>query len=292
MQISMFRQRLARPAVQRIGVGVILSLLTTCLAVIFMFPFLWSISSSLKKPFEVTAFPPHLLPKVPQWNNYIEAWTYTDFGVFFRNSLIVTCLSVLGQTASSFIVAYGFARYRFVGREFLFLLCLSGMMMPVYVTIIPLFDIYRRIGWLNTLRPLIVPGFFGSAFSIFLLRQFIMTITFELDEAAIIDGANRMTILVRILLPNCQPALATVAIFAFMRTWNSFLEPLIFIDSAAKYTLPLGLWFLRSSANDPGLPKEHLLMAASLITTLPVLAIFVVAQRYFIEGIVMSGIKG
>jgi len=269
----------------------LLYLVTALLALTFLFPFLWSVSSSLKTGFEVIAYPPRLFPKTPQWGNYLEAWTYTDFGRFFGNSLLVTGLSILGQVASSLVVAYGFARFRFPGREVLFVICLSGLMMPIYVTIIPLFTMFRWIGWIDSFKPLIVPSYFGSAFAIFLLRQFIMSIPMELDESALIDGAGRFTILRRILLPNCKPALATVAIVGFMSSWNAFLAPLIFIDSVQNYTLPLGLWFLKGSI-DQTLPQDHLLMAGAMITTAPVLLIFILAQNYFIEGIVMSGIKG
>lgn len=269
----------------------LLFLFTALLALGFLFPFLWSISSSLKTGFEVIAYPPALLPKSPQWYNYVEAWTAADLGGFFWNSTVVTGLSLIGQVLSSFVVAYGFARFRFPGRELLFVLCLSGLMMPVYVTIIPLFTMFRALGWINTFKPLIVPSYFGSAFAIFLLRQFIMSIPLDFDESALIDGASRWTILTRIITPNCQPALATVAIVGFMSSWNAFLGPLIFLDSVKNYTLPLGLWFLRGTIDD-ALPRDHLLMAGAMITTFPVLLIFVLAQNYFIEGIVMSGIKG
>lgn len=269
----------------------LLFLFTALLALAFLFPFAWSVSSSLKTGFEVIAYPPSLLPKSPQWYNYVEAWTSADLGRFFWNSTVVTGLSLIGQVFSSFVVAYGFARFRFPGREFLFVLCLSGLMMPVYVTIIPLFTMFRALGWINTFKPLIVPTYFGSAFAIFLLRQFIMSIPLDFDESALIDGASRWTILTRIITPNCQPALATVAIVGFMSSWNAFLGPLIFLDSVKNYTLPLGLWFLRGTIDD-ALPRDHLLMAGAMITTFPVLLIFVLAQNYFIEGIVMSGIKG
>jgi len=271
---------------------VLLNVFTTVLAVGFMFPLIWTISSSLKTGYEVVEFPPRLLPKVAQWGNFHEAWATADFKSFFLNSTVVSVFSLFGVISSSFLTAYGFARFRFPGREALFLLCLSGMMMPVYVTIIPLFMMFQALHWLDTLKPLIVPRYFGNAFSIFLLRQFIMSIPLDLDESALIDGASRLTILFRIILPNCRPALAAVAIFTFMSTWNNFLSPLIFLDTQKNFTLPLGLWFLKSYATDPTMPMEHLLMAASLITTLPVLAVFLSAQRYFIEGIVTSGIKG
>jgi multiple sugar transport system permease protein len=265
--------------------------LTALLALSVLFPFAWSVSSSLKTGFEVIAYPPSLLPKSPQWHNYIQAWQEADLGRFFWNSTVVTGLSLIGQVASSFIVAYGFARFRFPGRDLLFILCLSGMMMPVYVTIIPLFTLFRWLGWIDTFRPLIIPTYFGSAFAIFLLRQFIMSIPTEFDESALIDGASRWTILTRIIMPNCQPALATVAIVGFMSSWDAFLGPLIFLDSVKNYTLPLGLWFLKGTIDD-ALPRDHLLMAGAMITTFPVLLVFIFAQNYFIEGIVMSGIKG
>jgi ABC-type glycerol-3-phosphate transport system permease component len=272
--------------------SVVLNIFSTCLAIVFMFPFLWSLSTSLKTVVEVHAFPPSFLPKVFQFKNYWEAWTSIQFGMFFINSAIVTVCAVVGTVTSSTLVAYSFARLRYPGRDLLFLICLSGMMMPVYVTIIPLFLMFRAIHWINTLKPLIVPSFFAGAFSVFMLRQFIMTIPYELDESALMDGASRLRILTHIILPNCKTALATLAVFAFMGTWNEFLAPLIFLDSVKKFTLPLGLWFFQSYAGDPNLPKDHLLMAGSIITTIPVIIVFASAQRYFIQGIVMSGIKG
>ena len=291
MQQTVVRSRITGPGIQRIGLWIVAWVLTTALALMFMFPFVWSISSSLKTAFEVTAFPPRLLPRDPQWGNYVEAWSYADFSLFFRNSILVSGLGLLGQIVSSLIVAYGFARFRFPGRDALFVLCLSGMMMPVYVTIIPLFTMFRAIGWTDSFLPLIVPSYFGSAFAIFILRQFILSIPLDFDESALIDGASRWRILTHIILPNCKPALATVAIVGFMTSWNSFLAPLIFLDSVEKYTLPMGLWFLKGSI-DETLPKDHLLMAGAMITTVPVLAVFVLAQNYFVEGVVMSGIKG
>jgi ABC-type glycerol-3-phosphate transport system permease component len=272
--------------------SIALNIFSTLAAIGFMFPFLWSLSTSLKTAVEVHAFPPSFLPQIPQFGNYYEAWTSIQFGMFFLNSAMVTLAAVVGTVVSSTLVAYGFARLRFPGREVLFLICLSGMMMPVYVTIIPLFLMFRSIGWINTLKPLIVPSFFGGAFGIFFMRQFIMTIPFELDESALIDGASRLKILTNIIVPNCKTAMATLAVFAFMGSWNEFLSPLIFLDSVKKFTLPLGLWFFQSYAGDPNLPKDHLLMAGSIITTVPVLLVFASAQRYFVQGIVMSGIKG
>ena len=291
MQQQIARPVLSRYSLQRGAMQLFLLLLTLALSLMFLFPFAWTITSSLKTAFEVIAYPPTFLPREAQWGNYAEAWSYADFGLFFRNSILVTGLGLIGQMISSLIVAYGFARFRFPGRDFLFVLCLSGMMMPVYVTIIPLFTMFRAIGWTDSFLPLIVPSYFGGAFAIFLLRQFILSIPLDFDESALIDGASRFHILTHIILPNCKPALATVAIVTFMSSWNNFLAPLIFLDSVQKYTLPMGLWFLKGSI-DETLPKDHLLMAGAMITTAPVLLIFILAQNYFVEGVVMSGIKG
>jgi multiple sugar transport system permease protein len=291
MQQPLARPMLNRYSLQRGSVQLFLLLLTLALSLMFLFPFAWTITSSLKTAFEVIAYPPTFLPREAQWGNYAEAWAYADFGLFFRNSILVTGLGLVGQMISSLVVAYGFARFRFPGRDFLFVLCLSGMMMPVYVTIIPLFTMFRAIGWTDSFLPLIVPSYFGGAFAIFLLRQFILSIPLDFDESALIDGASRFRIPTHIVLPNCKPALATVAIVTFMSSWNNFLAPLIFLDSVEKYTLPLGLWFLKGSI-DETLPKDHLLMAGAMITTAPVLLIFILAQNYFVEGVVMSGIKG
>ena len=291
MQQPITRPRLTRFTLQHAAVQTFLLLLTLALSLMFLFPFAWTITSSLKTAFEVISVPPTFLPRDAQWGNYAEAWSYADFSLFFKNSILVTGLGLVGQMLSSLVVAYGFARFRFPGRDFLFVLCLSGMMMPVYVTIIPLFTMFRAIGWTDSFLPLIVPSYFGGAFAIFLLRQFILSIPQDFDESALIDGASRWRILVDIILPNCKPALATVAIVTFMSSWNNFLAPLIFIDSVEKYTLPMGLWFLKGSI-DETLPKDHLLMAGAMITTAPVLLIFILAQNYFVEGVVMSGIKG
>lgn len=289
--ITLRRRPSARP---RLSVGrVALYVVTIALSLLFMFPFVWTLSSSLKTSREVVAYPPTLLPSVVQWGNYYQAWTSIQFGTFFKNSIIVTVLTLIGGTSSAFVVAYGFARFRFPGRDALFALCLATMILPPEVTIIPLFIVFKHVGWLDTLKPLIVPAFFGGgAFSIFLLRQFILTLPFELDEAAMIDGASRVRILTTILLPNASPALATVAIFTFIAHWNDFFGPLIFLNTPEKFTIPLGLYSLRTYVGDPGEPKDHLLMAGSVIATLPIILIFLFAQRYFIRGIVTSGLKG
>jgi multiple sugar transport system permease protein len=283
-----------KPPSKRLRPGrIILYLVTVALTLMFIFPFVWTVSSSLKTAYEVVGYPPSLIPQVIQWDNYYQAWTSIQFDVFFKNSLIVVVLTVLGGTSSAFIVAYGFARFRFPGRNAVFGLCLATLVLPPEVTIIPLFLTFKQVHWLDTLKPLIVPSFFGGgAFAIFLLRQFILTLPFELDEAAMIDGASRLRVLFSVIAPNAKPALATVALFTFISHWNDFFGPLIFLNSPENFTLPLGLYSLKTYAGDPGEPKDQLLMAGSVIATLPIVVVFFAAQRYFIQGIVTTGMKG
>jgi len=259
----------------------------------FVFPFFWTISSSLKSAQDILTYPPTLLPTTPQWRNYPDAWTTVEFGSYFVNSTIVTVSTVLAGTMSGLIVAYGFARFRFPLRDVLFALCLATLMLPPEVTIIPLYLIWKDVGALDTLYPLILPSFLGGgAFTVFLLRQFILSLPFELDEAATIDGAGKLRILLDIIVPNAKPALATAAVFSFITHWNEFFEPLIFLQSKKNFTIPLGLFTLRTYAGDPGEPKDHLLMAGSTIAILPIVLLFFLAQRYFVQGIVTSGLKG
>jgi multiple sugar transport system permease protein len=266
---------------------------TIAISLMFMFPFAWTLSSSLKSSQEIRAYPPSLIPRIVRWENYPTAWTTVEFGPYFLNSTIVAVTTLIGGLLTGLLVAYGFARFRFPLREALFALCLSTLMLPPEVTIIPLFVIFKNLGWLDTLLPLIVPSFFGGgAFTIFLLRQFILSLPFELDEAATIDGAGKVRILLDIIIPNAKPALATAAVFSFIAHWNEFFGPLIFLNSKENFTIPLGLYTLRIYAGDPGEPKDQLLMAGSVIATLPIVVVFFLAQRYFVQGIVTSGLKG
>jgi len=268
-------------------------LIATVLAAAFMAPFFWTISSALKGPWEVIAYPPTLVPKEVRWQNFVDIWVRWPFATWTVNSIVVCVLAVIGQTASASVVAYGFARIRFPGREALFLVVLSTMMLPIQVTIIPLFLLYRQIGWLDTLLPLIVPHWFGGgAFFIFLLRQFFRTIPKDLDEAAEIDGCGKLGILWQVVVPLSKPALTTVVIFSFLFNWNEFFQPLFFLNSNDKYTLPLGLRFFQTFPTQGGEPKWHLLMAASTVITVPVVLLFFLGQRYFIQGVVMTGLKG
>jgi ABC-type glycerol-3-phosphate transport system permease component len=271
----------------------LLYLLALLAAVLFMTPFFWTVSSSLKHITEIYAYPPQALPAAPQWRNYVRVFEMVPFATFARNSVIVTISAMTGQVLSASLVAFGFARFRFPGRDVLFLLVLSTMLLPWEVTIVPLFLIFRAVGLLNTLWPLIVPAWFGGgAFFIFLLRQFFLTIPREFDEAARMDGATSLNIYWQIILPLSRPALATVAIFSFLNHWNEFIGPLIYINSSQWFTMPIGLRYFQNTPFSGEDPKEALLMAASLIMATPCVILFFVAQKYFVQGIVMSGIKG
>jgi ABC-type glycerol-3-phosphate transport system permease component len=257
-------------------------------AALVLFPLAWMLSTSLKEPGDVFLFPPDWVPDPIKWENYREALTVLPFGRYFFNTLLITALDIVGKVLSCSLVAYGFARLRWWGRDVLFLVMLSTLMLPHHVTLIPQFVVFRALGWFDTLLPLIVPAFFGGPFLTFLLRQFYMTIPLELDDAARIDGASSLQIYGRIILPLSKPALAACAIFVFNSTWNDFLGPLIYLQSPENFTLSLGLRQFQGEYAT----EWHLLMAASLVTLLPVVALFFAAQRYFIQGVVFTGLKG
>jgi multiple sugar transport system permease protein len=255
---------------------------------IFMIPFLWMLSSSLKELPQIFIYPPKWIPNPVRWDNYVTALGRMNFSVALKNTIIITVLCMLGQLMSASLVAYGFARLRFPGREFLFMLVLSTMMLPPQVTMIPVFIIFRSLGWVDTFKPLIVPAFFGGgAFFIFLLRQFFLTIPKDLEDAARIDGCGTFRIFWQIILPLAKPALITVAIFSFMNHWNDFMGPLIYLNSEHKRTLAIAL----SSFQGQYTAEWNLLMAASIVVLIPVLVIFFTLQRYFVEGIVLTGLK-
>ncbi len=239
-------------------------------AIGFSVPFLWTIGTSLKPLTDLYVYPPAFVPTVPRWENYSDVFTLAPFATFLWNTVVVTALAVFGQTLSAAVVAFGFARFRFPGRDILFVVVLATMMLPWHVTIVPSFLLYSRLGWINTFLPLVVPSFFGGgAFYIFLLRQFFLTVPRDLDEAAKIDGANSMQIFLRIILPLAKVALATVAIFAFIEHWNEFIGPLIFLNSPEKFTVAIGLRYFIVTPFTGDEPREAILMAASLIVALP-----------------------
>ncbi|MBP1692497.1 MAG: Sugar transporter permease [Chloroflexi bacterium] len=256
-------------------------------AMLFLAPVFWMISSSLKPEYQIFATPPVWWPSPPRWANYTEALTTLPFGRFAVNTLIIAIGTVIGHVLSCSIVAYGFARLEAPGKGFLFILLLSTIMLPYPVTMVPLYIIFSRIGWVNNFLPLIVPAFLGNAFYIFLLRQAFKQIPAELEDAAHMDGANFLQILFYVILPISTPALATVAIFSFQAAWNDFLAPLIFLHDQSKYTLQLGLSFFRGSYQI----NWAYIMATSLVITLPVILVFFLFQKAFIEGIGYTGTK-
>lgn len=254
-----------------------------------LLPFLWTLSSSLKPYGAGLKFPPEFIPATFVWDNYPKVFRTITFFTFLKNSVFVTGVAVFGELLSASMVAYSFARLRFPGRNILFMVVLATMMIPYPVTMVPTFIIFRLLGMVGTYLPLVLPPFFGPAFSIFLLRQFFMTINFELDEAAKIDGANEFTIYWRIMLPLSKPALATIAIFSFMANWNDFLSPLIYLNKTEMFTLALGINYLRSFRGGGDLSLQ---MAASVMFMIPCIALYFVAQRNIVQGIVTTGLKG
>ncbi len=258
-------------------------------AVLFTIPFIWTLSTALKTPEEIAQDPTRLIPKDFAWDNFHKAWTALPFAKFVANTLFITVLNTIGTVFSASFVAYGFSRFRFKGRNTCFYLMLATMMLPGQVTMIPVFMIWRELGAIDTFYPLIVPAFLGGgAFNIFLLRQFLLTIPRELDEAAMLDGASYLRIWWSVLLPLSTPALATVAIFSFIGNWDNFEGPLIYLNSPEKYTVSIGLRMFQDTF---GTSLEQL-MAASVIHILPTIIIFFFAQRYFLKGIALSGLSG
>ncbi len=286
----------ARSLEHRRGVrptDVVFYALMVVLALIFMFPFLWTLSSSLKTVQELFDFPPPLLPKVPQFRNYVVAINTVPTVRWIGNSVLVVVLATLGTVLSSSVAEFSFARFKYRGRDLIFMLTLATLMLPGQVTLIPQFILFHEMNLIDTLYPLWVPFWFGgTAFYIFLLRQFLMTIPADLDEAALIDGASYPRVFWTILLPLCKPALATCAVISFINQWNEFNTPLVYLNTPEKFTIALGLSFYRNVPEQGGMPMQHLLMAASVMAIAPCLVLFFSAQRYFVQGIVLSGLKG
>lgn len=251
-------------------------------------PFLWLVRSSFMTIQEIFSMPPKLLPAVPQLQNYVNVFTTLPFARFFLNTAVIVVLNVIGALLSNTVMAYAFARINFRGRTLMYSLCLATLMLPTTVTMIPLFIEWKYLGGLNTFAPLYVPAFFGNAFYIFMLHQFFKTIPVEFDEAAFVDGANYPQIIAKIIIPVAKPALAVVAIFSFLNAWNDFMGPLLYLNDQAKFTLSLGLKMFLSMFR----AEWNTLMAASTLAVLPLVALFFMAQRYFIEGLTMGGVKG
>ncbi len=261
-------------------------------SLVFMAPLLWLISSSLHGLNDVFAVPFDWIPDAPQWRNYQEAMTIIPFVRYLGNTVLISALVIAGTLLSSTLVAYGFARLSFHGRKTLFALCIATMLLPGQVTMIPLYVLFSRLGWVDTFLPLVVPAFFGSPFYIFLLRQFFLAIPVEYDEAARLDGAGPLRIYWSIILPQARPAIAAVVVFSFVGVWNDFFNPLIYINSFEKATLTLGLNMLKTQIIGSGITQWHILMAASVLVLIPNVVIFFLAQRHFIEGLNVGGLRG
>lgn len=257
-------------------------------AVLFLAPFVWMLSTSLKEGPQVYTWPPVWIPDPFKFDNYTKAWGLLPFVQFYWNTLCITFLSILGTVISCTLGAYGFARLRFRGRDFLFVILLATMMLPTQVTMIPQYIWFSKLGWVNTYLPLIVPNFFGNPFSIFLLRQFFMTIPHDLDDAAKIDGCSFWGIYASIILPLSKAAVGVVAIFSFTYHWNDFLNPLIYLQSMEQFTISLGLRMFQTNT----FVDMQSLMAMSVVALLPQLVVFFIAQRHFVQGVVLTGLKG
>ncbi len=259
-------------------------------SVVFLFPLIWMISTSLKPLGQTMRMPPEWIPDPVMWANYAKAVNYVPFLHYAQNTLIIAILATLGTVVSSSIVAYGFSRIEWKGRDKVFLILLATMMIPFPVTMVPMYSVFRELHWIGTFRPLWVPAWLGaSAFSVFLLRQFFLTIPRDFSDAACIDGCTEFGTLWRVILPLSRPALAVVALFHFLYCWNDFMGPLIYLIDQKNFTLALGLQFFQSMQG--GTPW-NLLMAASTLVVAPIVVLFFFAQKTFIEGITMSGLKG
>ncbi|MCL4514087.1 MAG: carbohydrate ABC transporter permease [Firmicutes bacterium] len=259
---------------------------------IVVVPLLWMLSTSLKGPDALFIYPPQWLPKPPVWRNYIDAWKMLPFGRFLFNTIFITVLAMVAELFTASLVAYGFARWRFPGRDVLFVILLATMMLPGAVTLIPSFLIWRNLGLLDTFDPLTVGAWFawGPAY-IFMMRQFLLTIPKEMEEAAIIDGANVAQIYWLVMLPMIRPAMLAIAVFVFQGNWNNLQAPLIYLNSMEKFPVMLGLKFFEQSLSKEA-PMWNYMMAMSVLLALPILVLFFAAQRYFIEGLNMGATKG
>ena len=266
-------------------------------SILFIIPFYWMFVSAVKSIPEGTKFPPSLIPANWVWQNFIDAVNYIPFGVFATNSLIITVGATIGAVLSNTLIAYGFSRIQWPGRNAMFYICIATLFLPYPVILVALFDIFGRLpsfglqgakSWVDTFLPLIVPAFFGNPFYIFLMRQFMLGIPRELSDAARVDGASEIQTFWKVIMPLTKPAIVVVAIFAAVAAWNEFLLPLLYLQENNKYPLAIGLAFFTSEHD----VAYNLLMAASTLIVLPIVIVFILAQRFFIEGITVGGVKG
>lgn len=280
--------RRKRWTVRKLARSSIAHVVLICLSVLFALPFVWLVSTSLKPTDQLFVLPPEWIPHPFKWSNYPNATTYIPYFLYFRNSLYITGFNVVATLISCSLVAYGFGRIRWPGRNALFVVLLATLMIPTEVLLIPQFILFHYIGWVNSFNPLTWPALTGSPVYIFLLRQFYLTISQEISSAAKIDGASEFMIYWRIILPLSKPALTAVAILTFVSQWNSFLGPLIYLNDQSLYPLALGMYGFFSAHG----AEWGLLMAAATIMVLPVIILFFLSQRTFIEGITLTGMKG
>jgi len=268
---------------------VVLQIVLTLFLITFLAPTFWMLSSSLKASTEIFKHPIVWIPESPQWNNYVKVFQTLPFARFAWNTFVVVTLAVLGTVISTTVVAYGLARLNFPGRRAIFGLMVATIMLPEIVTLIPRFIMFRTFRWIDTFAPLTVPFWFAlTTLYVFLMHQFLRGIPRELDEAAMIDGASRWQILWLIILPLCKPVIATIAVFALIQHYNEFLTPLIFLNRLDNWTMALGIRAL----NDSNVANWELVFAASTMMLLPVLILFIIAQRYFVQGIALTGFGG
>ena len=267
-------------------IGDIILFIILCIgALIILFPIAWMVSTALKSAPEVAAYPPTLLPEKPMFENFGIAWSKAPFGRYITNTLMVVFFNVIGAVFSNSLIAYGFAKIKFTGRETLFKVVLATMMIPGFVTLVPTFVIMSKLHWVNTYLPLIVPVFCGNAFHIFMMRQFYQTIPNELSEAARVDGAGHFYIWGKLIMPLTKPIMATVALVNFKNAWGDFQGPLLYLSDPKKYTLQLGLQVFKGQ----GYTEWNYLMAISFLSMLPILLLFFCFQNYFIEGMNVGG---
>jgi multiple sugar transport system permease protein len=282
-------EKAAGARVGRVVANIIKYALLLFFAGFFVLPWVWMISTSLKNPEELAVYPIIWIPNPIRWDNYLEAFRRAEFPHFLFNTILVAFPSVVGALLSNALVGYGFSRVRWPGRDLVFTLVLATLILPGFVTFIPLYLIFKKLNWINSYLPLIVPTFFGNPFFVFMLRQFFMTLPEELADAARVDGASELRIFSQIILPLSRPALAVVALFQFIGSWNDYFGPLIYINDKALYTISLGIANMRASY---GFSNFAWIMAATCMSVLPIIVLFFFAQRTFIEGIALTGLKG
>ncbi|MEZ4615375.1 MAG: carbohydrate ABC transporter permease [Caldilineaceae bacterium] len=297
--MAVSQERVAEPTYQpfgrtrgqtaRMAGNLVKYLLLTGIAGFFLLPWVWMISTSLKNPQELAVYPIIWIPNPIRWDNYLEAFGRAEFPRYLINTLLVAVPSVIGSILSNALVAYGFARIRWPGRDWVFGMVLATLILPGFVTFIPLYLIFKQLNWINSYLPLVVPTFLANPFFVFLLRQFFMALPEELSDAARVDGASEFRIFLQIVLPLARPALATVALFQFIGSWNDYFGPLIYLNDKALYTISLGIANMRASY---GFSNFAWIMAATCMSVLPIVILFFFAQRTFIEGIALTGLKG